>query len=1586
MCHLLDRARSWLVVMVTCLLVAATGWSHLAMAAGPVVEPPNADQPGFYDPGAIHGVYLPIDRKLARGLSRVRERIEAGKYTEAVSFLGDVLTSDEDSFVVHPDQSSRLLGLKSLVRQLISDLSPEGRSAYELSQSTRARKLVAEAIKAGNYGALTDVVRQYLHTPAGYEAALLLAQRATDLGNPAAAARIYQRVRKIPQAAELYEPQLSLLLAASWAAQGEADRERQVLEELQSRADLGELVVGGTNARGTPGAAPQLATLDPLLASELQLPLRDPNWTTRLGSRAGNLDAPGGPPHNRLRWQVRVANHPRLESYLEARQEVLNRAGVPLVGLVTPLAVGDVVITKTADMVVAINWQSGKRIWETRSYDENAFDQLLAGLDHAEADAPVTSFAHALEQRIWNDALAAALSSDGERVFTIRGLPIVDRNRQISGGRLPIFGRRLAMIEAMTNRLAAYELATEGKLVWEVDGRRVGGDLAGIFFLGAPLAVDDTLYVLGEIKSAVYLVALDPRTGDYRWRQLLLSLERGVHLDLQRSRAGAEPSLANDILVCPTSAGAVVAFDLFARSLAWAYLYPRSDTALHQSGLLLQHQVPTADNELIGRWLDGTPRIHGNRVIVTPRDSPEIHCLDLETGELIWKRNREKNLFVGCIDQEAVLLVAAHTVSALSFKDGRLLWTQRSGQFPQETLVSGRGLLSQGKFYLPLTSGQLAAINMADGKMVIAPPQHQEVMGNLICHRGAVISQSVISIDKFEQRSAFLRRTTEALRKNANDPVALRDRGELALASGQFEMAAATLQRAYKADPADLDTRQLLAESLLHLLKRDYSAYRDQLPLLEAIVDDPAKRLELMRLDAEGLWAIGQYREAFAVLLRIADQHDWQSWVQLSAEHTIRVDRWVRGQLQVLWKQSSPDVREEIRQELVSRSQKAMASGLIADQQRYLGFFAGMPMTDEVAWHLSRQLVDRRDLPAAEMALFRLHDSTDESYRAGGAVLTLQLMDRPGNKDELVWQQSQIRKTYPVVLLPDGRLTADWLSELFAEQNPQPPTSMAGWSAHRIESREIDLSSTDAGGRQSRHPPTMQRLRIEQARHVTAGPTHFRVSTDLSRLAAINRWGEVVWQLNVGRQLAQVSGRVPRFQTSYAARLGDRLYVNVGQEIVAVDTGADRQSGGRSILWRSEVPTRVANRKVGSNRGPYHHASERRRVVDEKGRIVCTLGPATAEGVVYQNHEALQCVDPLTGETLWSRTDIPPGAELLGDERLVLVKPASATKAILLNMVDGVTVGQCDVPQVPWLIATGHRVTTVERQADKHFLVRIVNLLTGKAEWEHRCDSGTRFRVLEPDAVAILEASGEFRFVDAATGNVLLAHRLQPQQALESIQVVRDDDRLFLFASTRSDQRKEKHVAIGVRYALINGLVYAFDLNDGKPLWPVPATVKNQGIALDQPVASPLLVFASRVMRQDTNGNQTNLKVLCLEKVSGRSVYRNPSRPDTLRGEFRIQIERGHRPSVAIRTSAQEIRLELTETPRPPEPPAQHLAETRLGTSGGLWELGRKVGREIVDAFDNPLHLNRAMQNMEVPFGPELADEPEGPIEPPKPE
>ena len=47
--------------------------------------------------------------------------------------------------------------------------------------------------------------------------------------------------------------------------------------------------------------------------------------------------------------------------------------------------------------------------------------------------------------------------------------------------------------------------------------------------------------------------------------------------DSRRRLAGASPSLAEGILVCPTSAGAVVAVDLATRTLRWGYQYGRTD-------------------------------------------------------------------------------------------------------------------------------------------------------------------------------------------------------------------------------------------------------------------------------------------------------------------------------------------------------------------------------------------------------------------------------------------------------------------------------------------------------------------------------------------------------------------------------------------------------------------------------------------------------------------------------------------------------------------------------------------------------------------------------------------------------------------------------------------------------------------------------------------------------------------------------------------------------------------------------------------------------------------------------------------------
>ena len=68
--------------------------------------------------------------------------------------------------------------------------------------------------------------------------------------------------------------------------------------------------------------------------------------------------------------------------------------------------------------------------------------------------------------------------------------------------------------------------------------------------------------------------------------------------------------------------------------------------------------------------------------------------------------------------------------------------------------AAGRpGILERRHYYLPLTTGEIAAIDMASGKLtrLARRPRPDQSLGNLICYRGSVLSQSALVLDKFEQ-------------------------------------------------------------------------------------------------------------------------------------------------------------------------------------------------------------------------------------------------------------------------------------------------------------------------------------------------------------------------------------------------------------------------------------------------------------------------------------------------------------------------------------------------------------------------------------------------------------------------------------------------------------------------------------------------------------------------------------------------------------------------------------------------------------------------------------------------------------------
>ncbi len=100
--------------------------------------------------------------------------------------------------------------------------------------------------------------------------------------------------------------------------------------------------------------------------------------------------------------------------------------------------------------------------------------------------------------------------------------------------------------------------------------------LAGTFFLGPPLPLEGKLYVLAEMKtSEIKLCVLDAKTGKLDWSQQIAVVEQNIQQDPLRRLSGCSPSYADGVLICPTTAGAVVAVDLANRTLRWGYQYAR---------------------------------------------------------------------------------------------------------------------------------------------------------------------------------------------------------------------------------------------------------------------------------------------------------------------------------------------------------------------------------------------------------------------------------------------------------------------------------------------------------------------------------------------------------------------------------------------------------------------------------------------------------------------------------------------------------------------------------------------------------------------------------------------------------------------------------------------------------------------------------------------------------------------------------------------------------------------------------------------------------------------------------------------------
>ena len=273
------------------------------------------------------------------------------------------------------------------------------------------------------------------------------------------------------------------------------------------------------------------------------------NWELYRGNAARNASCAGGIPLLNPRWRVSTTTHPILEKALaDLRQQYIEQ-GVTLMPAMHPLAVGNLILMPTARDVLAVDLDSGKRLWPIRGSSDSSLEQLLNspnGAGGMRIDVQTNPW---LTERFWWDATRGTLASDGRQVYLIKDLGSnAGGNPMPANAAVQMFRRRGMNVptdQSISNKLFACELKTQGKLKWEVGGPSGEEEpkLAGAFFLGPPLPLQDKLYVLAEIKGEIKLCVLDAATGHLDWSQQLAAVETNIQQDPLRRLVGLLPQL-----------------------------------------------------------------------------------------------------------------------------------------------------------------------------------------------------------------------------------------------------------------------------------------------------------------------------------------------------------------------------------------------------------------------------------------------------------------------------------------------------------------------------------------------------------------------------------------------------------------------------------------------------------------------------------------------------------------------------------------------------------------------------------------------------------------------------------------------------------------------------------------------------------------------------------------------------------------------------------------------------------------------------------------------------------------------------------
>jgi outer membrane protein assembly factor BamB len=426
---------------------------------------------------------------------------------------------------------------------------------------------------------------------------------------------------------------------------------------------------------------------------------------------------------------------------------------------------------------------------------------------------------------------------------------------------------------------------------------------------------------------------------------------------------------------------------------------------------------------------------------------------------------------------------------------------------------------------------------------------------------------------------------------------------------------------------------------------------------------------------------------------------------------------------------------------------------------------------------------------------------------------------------------------------------------------------------------------------------------------------------------------------------------------THARADGHLLLVAISWQLLALDTSRSDSHETPRLLWSQDLLG--SGMEIGS---PFSPQWLWQRQMGQSYDRFGLLRAATSRYVCFQRLRDLVAIDPKNGETLWVRRDITPGSDLFGDDEYVFVLPPDREEATLLRATDGKWRGTRKIPRssVPVMengvqrtlyhpleqtcIATlGRRLLLWTSEGNQRTL-KFMDPLDGHAMWPAKTFSNAAHAsVIGTEVVGVLEPKGHFVLLGLSDGRTIADVMLQSEPNLLDVGLLTDGVRYFLITrnvSHSSRNRSIQPLPNSIQQPIQSGKIYAFD-EQGKLLWPKPASIENQYLLLDQPSRLPILTFACQVFEQKllVEGRQ-KMSILCIDKRNGRVAYKgttvNPTGVLDIAGNAK-------KKTVELAMQNETVTLKFTDEPLPP------IATDAVKSSGknnavqALWNSVQKV-------------------------------------------